>query len=101
MMRTVEVCDNAEWWLVFGSAESESAAESMYAAVQKAIDQTGLAEAMRPSMRRQSLHGWNGENRWARQGSGVGTFRQFTDEEWDAILTAVDRAVEAVNRAAS
>lgn len=95
--RTIELCGSDEWLYTFGplsdlGPEHPYLADACAAWRDAVID--GLTDLF-PDVAlfgsrgvRATCHGWNGYRQFARFGSGLGTFDQFTDDEW-AKATAI------------
>ncbi len=91
MSRTIEVCSCTEWIcdrllsdLGLDSCWKEEAATEWHGAVCDRLErELHDVVATRPDGERILFHGWNGENKFHHKGCGLGTFDDFTDEEWD------------------
>lgn len=93
-MRIIEICNNNEWLEVFGPLDGcdpiDEAAADWWHKLSDAIEsEFPDVETQIPSGQRVLLHGWNGVNTFARKFSGIGTFDEFTDSEWDRITEIV------------
>jgi len=87
--RTIEVCSNNEWLEVYGPLcdldvdGDRSAGDDWFNRVCRRLEDELDVETEAARGQRSMCHGWNGANTFARKGSGLGTFYDFTDEEWD------------------
>lgn len=107
-MKTVEICSNCEWWHVFGPAGDiddidnyDSEINVMISDICLIVENLGY-DAICSTGQRGMCHGWNGANTFVRKDSGVGTFDDFSDNEWDIIvgkvLDIVQRHEEIFNK---
>lgn len=88
--RTIEVCSNNEWLVVYGPLSdlgieySGNAQNEWFGEVCRRLDdEFGYGTASFAQGQRGLCHGWNGANTFARKGGGLGTFDSFTEAEWD------------------
>ena len=98
MTREIEVCSNKEYVannildMDLESVHRYDAANEWFGAVCRKIDELfGESVTVAAKGQRSMYHGWNGANTFARKGSGLGTFDNFTAEEWEACEAIVDR----------
>lgn len=102
--RTIELCGSDEWLYTFGPL-SDLGPEHPYlddacAAWRDAVID-GLTDLFQDVALfgsrgvRGTCHGWNGYRQFARFVCGLGTFDQFTDDEW---AKATDIAIAAGQR---
>jgi hypothetical protein len=103
--RTIELCSNTEWLFVFGPLEEpedshltqdEIAGEWWGQVCGEIEDNFTNVRCIHPRSGRILCHGWNGANTFARCGSGLGTFDDFSDGEWNELEDiATDLAEQA------
>ncbi len=94
--REIEVCSNTEWWRTLGPAsdiEDDARIRGIINDIHDAIADLGH-EPSRPHGQRILLHGWNGAHAWTHRGPGIGTFAEFTADEWKAVEEAVDAVID-------
>ena len=102
--RTIEVCSNNEWLVVYGPLSdlgleySGNAQNKWFGEVCRRLDDLfGYGTAIYAQGQRGLCHGWSGANMFAKKGSGIGTFAEFSVEEWDkAEQIACDVAREII-----
>lgn len=91
MSRMIEVCSNNEWVVnhllselgLENTNKNEAANEWFDDTCRQIDDLFGDDITAASNGQRAMYHGWNGANMFTRKESGIGTFSEFTDEEWD------------------
>jgi len=92
-MRVIEICNNEEWLTVFGplcdlentDCESEACRDWWTKLSNRIESRFSDVETQTPCGQRILCHGWNGANTFRRIFSGMGTFDEFSGDEWDEI----------------
>jgi len=95
----LEVCENAEWWCVFGPlsgiTDDRDAVADACSNLHAKLTDLGF-DTCSPKGQRILCHGWNGASLTHKLGP-VGTFDDLTAGQIDLILTAVEECVSVVN----
>jgi hypothetical protein len=110
MTRKIEVCSNNEWVGHHMLSElglehpflNEASDEWFSNACRLIDDHFGEDITVASREQRSMYHGWNGANTFTRKDSGLGTFSEFTDAEWEAVteiaVTEAGRIVEEYSK---
>jgi len=107
MTRKIEVCESEEWLTLLGPLRDLAREPTYWDEVgtewtNGVLDRLGLeianVEAECARVPRSTCHGWNGAT-FRRKDCGIGTFDDFSDDEWDqAVTIADDVAFEVVQK---